>query len=282
LIPGRFGEQVVEVGLGWIDASFELGRDGSKAFDAFGGFVQRVIRSVFSLILLIPFLLRFVYCALVFPLITHGRSLPGPSASDVSHHSMRTLEIEVVIIDKDGQVKNPITGSELSARIRDADRILRERARIKVQLHGSIQRSISQQLYDIDASGSAQDLSEWLKGPLQLLGRNNPRHLTVYAVGTINGRHDGLHEPLYGSVFVLRGNGPTVMAHELGHALLSIGNMGHRADTTNLMYPNTDRERAVSWPKGSPTLTEDQWCAMRQSRWLKWSWDCDKCVAVGR
>jgi hypothetical protein len=282
ILPGGFGEALANAGLAVIDGAFVAGRAVSDFVDAFGGVLQRIITSLFGLVVLVLFLLRLLYCAVVVPAISHGRSLPGLPASDLSSHSMRTLEVEVIIIDKDNALRNPINEADLIQRVNDADRILRERARIAVKLHGPISRSVSRSLYHLDAAGAAGTLSEWLKGPLQLLGRDNPRHLTVYAVGTISGA-EGLHEPLYGSVFVVRDNPHTTLAHEIGHALLSIDRMGHRADSTNLMHtPAADRQDAVSWPRGTPTLTEDQWCSMRQSRWLNWSWECDRCVAVGR
>jgi hypothetical protein len=283
ILPGRIGEALVNAGLAVIDGAHTAGRAVSSFFDEFGGVLQRIVTSLFGLILAVLFALRLLYCAVLVPAISHGRTLPGLPAGDLAGHSMRTLEVEVIIIDKDNEVRNPISEAELIQRVNDADRILSERAKIRVKLRGPVSRTVSRSLYDIDAASTAGSLSEWLKGLLQLLGRDNPRHLTVYAVGTISGEPVGLHQPLYGSVFVVRDMPHTTLAHELGHALLSIDRMGHRADSTNLMHPYVNRrELGVSWPRGTPTLTEDQWCSMRQSRWLNWSWECDRCVAVGR
>ena len=64
----------------------------------------------------------------------------------------------------------------------------------------------------------------------------------------------------------------------MGHALLSIANTGHVKDKDNLMFtPAIDRQTAANWPTDVPKLKRDQWWAMRKSRWLDWSWSCEKC-----
>src|SRR5687767_1980678 len=163
IIPGSVGEGLVAAGLAVIDIVFIASRDVSDFFDAFGGVLQRIITSLFGVVVLVLFVLRVLYCAVVVPAIANGRSVPGFPAGDLSSHSMRTLEVEVIIIDKDNDVRNPISEAELIQRVNEANRILRERAKIEVTLHGPISRSVSRSLYDIDASSAAGSLSEWLK-----------------------------------------------------------------------------------------------------------------------
>jgi len=121
---------------------------------------------------------------------------------------------------------------------------------------------------------------ESLKGLGLLLGRENPMRLTVHAVGGIEGA-EAVHQPFYGSVFMVKGNPETTLAHELGHALLSVDQMGHSPRPANLMHvPWDERERSAPWPKEPPELTVNQWCTMRNSRWLNWLENilrCEKC-----
>jgi hypothetical protein len=185
--------------------------------------------------------------------------------------------LEVVIIDKDETTKNPIDLAEIDDRIAKADRILQAAAKIEVKRTGKIRRDRSASLYLLDSSSLAGKLSEWLKAIVLLIGRDSVRRLTVYVVGNIQGAH-GLHQPLYGSVFMTAGSPDTTLAHELGHALLSVTNAGHAKERGNLMFvPWDERERDAKWPRGALTLRMDQWCAMRQSRWLDWSWSCERC-----
>lgn len=84
-------------------------------------------------------------------------------------------------------------------------------------------------MYEISASSFGSKVGEFLKGIVLLLGRDDARHLTAYVVGTIEGA-EGLHLPLYGSVFLGPGTPDTTLAHELGHALRSVGNTYHLHD----------------------------------------------------
>jgi hypothetical protein len=211
------------------------------------------------------------------PFPDHSMPSDDESQKPLEERPLKTLRLEVVIIDKDKDTLNPISNSELDDRIAKADRVLRESARIEVKRKGKIRRDISSSLYLLDASSFAAKVSEWLKAIVLLIGRDSVRHLTVYAVGNIQGA-DGLHQPLYGSVFITQGSPDTTLAHELGHALLSVANAGHVDDKGNLMFtPAVTREMDANWPKDAPTLKRGQWCAMRRSRWLDWSWSCEKC-----
>lgn len=191
---------------------------------------------------------------------------------DLEKLPMRTLKIEVLIVDYDDKTQNPCTNTELDERIQYADRILRARARIAVERAGSIRRMNSKSLYRIDASSGSALVSEYLKGFLLLLGRNSWRYLTVYVVGGISGA-EGLHLPLYGSVFIEPKTPDTTLCHEIGHALLGIGNAYHSSTLDHLMHtPPDKRESASAWPKGLPKLSRNERCTMRRSRWLDWSW----------
>jgi len=216
----------------------------------------------------------------------HGHPDKMPAAVDdieegelmpLALRALRRLEVEVVIIDRDRAARNEIALDEFDARIADADRILQENARIEVVRRGKIRRNVSPALFELNASSFQAKIGEWLKAVGLLLGRDSVRHLTIYVVGRIEGA-EALHQPFYGSIFVVAGNPHTSLAHELGHALLSVGNMGHSDVVGNLMYvPWTKREAEVHWPVGTPALTQEQWCAMRRSRWLNWSWSCERC-----
>ena len=269
LIPGRIGEWLRRAGYWTFEGLLIAGRFTSELFDAVGGFAQRVIRTLIALGLFVLVALRVILCGVLIPPTSDDPQGVARPEGEVCTHSIRVLELEVVIIDKDLATQNPIRPAELDERIRDADRILRERAKIRVRRRGEIVRKISPRLYEVEGS-----FEDWLKGADQLLGRDNPRHLTVYAVGEI-ADHAGLHQPFFGSVFVQAGNPPTTLAHEIGHALLGVGRMGHSPDSTNLMFEDNTPERVVGWPDATPKLTELQWCSMRQSRWLNWSWKCD-------
>lgn len=191
---------------------------------------------------------------------------------DLDKLPLHDLEIEVLIVDYDEKTRNPAIEADIESRIGHADRILRERARISVKRTGAIRRMESKALYKIDASGAGAKVSEYLKGLGLLLGRNSWRHLTVYVVYSIEGA-EGLHLPLYGSVFVESATPETSLCHELGHALLSVGNTYHAEELKRLMNtPPDERETACGWPKGLPTLSRNERCTMRRSRWIEWSW----------
>ncbi|MCE5252484.1 hypothetical protein LLG96_19965 [bacterium] len=192
--------------------------------------------------------------------------------SDVEKLPMHDLKLEVIIVDYDDETRNPCTNDEIDDRIKHADRILRARARIAVQRSSAIRRMNSKALYRIDASGIGGKISEYLKGFVLLLGRNSWRNLTVYVVGNISNA-EGLHLPLYGSVFIGHGTYDTTLCHEIGHALLSVFNTYHSNTADHLMYtPPDERELACGWPKGLPKLSRNERCTMRRSRWLDWSW----------
>lgn len=194
----------------------------------------------------------------------------GPD--DLDKMPLHALQVEVVIVDKDETTLNPTTAADIDARIEHADRILRERAKISVKRNGDAHRMVSSALYEIDASTFLAKAGEFLKGLALLLGRNDARHLTVYAVGSISGA-EGLHLPLYGSVFLGPGTPDTTLAHELGHALLSVGNTYHSSVAGHLMYtPPDKRETDANWPKETPGMSRNEMCTMRRSRWLDWSW----------
>jgi len=229
--------------------------------------------------------LVYVVCRIISAIITLGLTLLNLAGwpvkylwciiwgrSDLEKLPMRTLQLEVIIIDKNENTKNPITEKEINERIADADRILREEARIKVKRRGKIKRSVSASLYELDASSLGSKIAEWLKGIFLLWGRDSVRYLTVYAVGEIKGAL-ALHLPMYGSVFILAGNPDTSLCHEIGHCLLTVFNAYHSKKTGHLMYvPWTDRERDSGWPKSVPKLSRNERCSMRRSRWLDWSW----------
>lgn len=185
---------------------------------------------------------------------------------------MRTLQVEVIIVDKDDNTKNPITNEELDNRIADADRILRKEARITVKRRGNITHTISSSLYELDVSSPGDTFSEWIKGFVLLSGRDSPRYLTIYAIGHIKGA-EALHQPLYGSVFTVAGNPDTSLCHEIGHALLGVLNSYHSPNKGYLMYvPWDKRQKYCGWPKGVPKLSKNERCTMRRSRWVDWSW----------
>jgi len=185
---------------------------------------------------------------------------------------MHTLQLEVLIVDPDEVKRNPVTVEEIEQRMAHADRILRDQARIHVKRSGPIGRMVSSSLYRLDASTFGALTSEYLKGLGTLLGRNDARHLTVYVVGSIQ-EGDGLHLPGYGSVFIRPGSPDTSLCHEIGHALLSLGNAYHNSRKDHLMYtPAWERESASGWPQGIPKLSRNERCTMRRSRWLDWSW----------
>jgi hypothetical protein len=184
---------------------------------------------------------------------------------------MRKLKLEVVIVDYDETTLNPCTEFEINERIGYADRILRSRARISVARDGSIKRMYSKALYRIEAKGLGV-AGEYLKGIFLLMGRNSWRHLTVYVIGEVQ-EAGGLHLPLYGCVFMEPGSADTILAHEIGHALLRLGYTYHVDEKDYLMHtPPDERETACGWPKGLPKLTRNERCTMRRSRWLDWSW----------
>jgi len=185
---------------------------------------------------------------------------------------MRPLQVEVVIVDQSRDEANPATEDDIDARLAHADRILRSAARISVKRHGDTRRMVSPALWEIDSSSFVSNVGEFLKGIGLLLGRNDARHLTVYAVGIIKGA-EGVHLPFYGSVFLGPNTPDTTLAHELGHALLSFGNAYHSSISGALMFtPPDQRETAANWPTDLPTLSHNEKCTMRRSRWLDWSW----------
>lgn len=187
---------------------------------------------------------------------------------------LRTLKVQVIIVDYDENTKNPCTEQELDDRLRDADRILRERSRIAVERSGPIRRMRSRALYRIDASGRGALFGEYLRGLYLLTGRGSWRHLTVYAAGSISGA-EGVHLPLHGSVFIRAGANETVLCHEIGHALLGVFNARDITDPRkkdHLMYFDTATERSCGWPSGVPKLSRNARSDMRRSRWLGWSW----------
>jgi len=233
--------------------------------------VCRVVSSLITLLLLVAWIAWRIFCAID----TQDATLE--QQSNLNLRETTTLQVEVVIVDKSEVTKNPITEAEIDARIRDADRILQERARIEVTRRGEIRRTISERLYSIDASSFASGVGEWFRDVPLLIGRDNPRYLTVYAVGEFIGPVDGVHQPVFGSVFIRPGTADTTLAHELGHALLALNKMGHSEDKRNLMFATGELEAAVSWPRNTPTLEVEQWCSMRQSRWLNWVWRCETC-----
>lgn len=193
-------------------------------------------------------------------------------SGDLDKLPLHTLRVEVLIVDYDDDTKNSITGDELDERLKHADRILRQRAKIAVERDGAIRRMQSKALFRIDASSFGAKVSEYLKGLGLLLGRNSWRRLTVYAVGSVQGA-EGLHLPLYGSVFIEPGTPDTTLCHELGHALLGVGNTYHSGTLDHLMHtPPDEREQAANWPKDTPKLSRNERCTMRRSRWLDWSW----------
>lgn len=219
--------------------------------------VCRIISIFFTLILTILNILswpvQYLYC-IIFKL----EILP-----------IRALRIEVVIIDSEKE-KNDISESEIKESIRHSDRILREEARIKVELLGEIKQKTSNSLYRIDARSPG--IKEWLKGLVLLLGRNSARNITVYAVKSIEGS-EATHLLLYGSVFIKKGNPDTTLCHELGHCLLSIFNTYHNKNKGYLMYiPAIDRQSDCNWPTDVPRLSKNERCTMRRSRWLDYSW----------
>lgn len=192
---------------------------------------------------------------------------------DIGKLPLRNLQVEVIIVDKDKQTLNRVDPNEIDDRIAHADRILQEEARISVKKRGKTKRMVSSSLYHIDASGIGAKISEYLKGIFLLLGRNSARHLTVYCVGNIEGV-EGLHLPLYGSVFIEPGTADTTLAHELGHATLALWNTYELDRKGYLMNPSpNEREGApANWPAGVPKLTRNERCTMRRSRWLDYSW----------
>ena len=225
--------------------------------------ICRIISALLTLVLtllnLLGWPIKYLWC-----------SLWGDG--DLDKLPLHALAVEVLIVDFDKKTRNPVNEADLDARIKHADRILRERIRISVKRNGAIRRMESEALYRIDASGAGGKTSEFLKALGLLLGRNSWRNLTVYVVGSIEGS-EGLHLPLYGSVFIESDTPETTLCHELGHALLSVGNTYHDERKDRLMNtPADEREDACGWPKECPTVSRNERCTMRRSRWLEWSW----------
>jgi len=192
--------------------------------------------------------------------------------SELDKLPLRTLELEVIIVDYDKATQNPCTNTEVDERIQFANRILRARARIAVKRYGPISRTKSKSLYYIDGSSLGAKILEYLKGFVLLLGRDSPTKLTVYVVGEIKGLQ-GLHLPLYGSVFIEPGTNDITLCHELGHALLGLANTYHSSKKDYLMYPDPAQvESSSGWPKDLPKLTRNERCTMRRSRWISYSW----------
>ena len=193
-------------------------------------------------------------------------------SGDLDKLPTRQLQVEVVIIDKDDATPNPITEEEIDARISDADRILRHEARISVSRRYAMRRTTSAALYELDQSSFGAKALEWLKAIALLAGRDSPRYLTVYAIGAIKGA-EAMHQPLFGSVFILEGDPETSLCHEIGHSLLSVLNAYHSKQRGHLMYvPWHEREADSNWPRDVPKLSRSERCTMRRSRWLDWSW----------
>lgn len=191
---------------------------------------------------------------------------------DLEKLPMRDLKLEVIIVDESEKNQNPCTNEEVDDRIQHANRILRETARIAVQRESAISRIQSGHLFRIESSGVRGKVTEYMKGVFFLLGRSDWRHLTVYVVGSVSGA-GGLHLPVYGSVFIEPGGADTTLCHEIGHALLGLGNTYHSAKAGHLMAtPPSKREGACDWPRGVPILSRNERCTMRRSRWLDWSW----------
>jgi hypothetical protein len=236
--------------------------------------VCRILSSVISLVLIGLYLAWLAWCAYE----GRDRQMTVEEArelSDIRLRPMRTLEIEVVIIDKSESIRNPITPNELDARIADANRIYKERAHIEVKRVGEIRRDVSASLYELEGTDFPSKSGEWFKLVGLVLGRDNPVRATVYAVGRVGeGDTQGRHHAPFGSVFTVAGASETSLAHELGHLL---GHSGHSTEKGNLMEATAAREDEVSWPKTTPHLTVEQWCSMRKSRWLKWTAKCERC-----
>lgn len=180
------------------------------------------------------------------------------------------LQAEVVIIDSSKE-QNPVQQAEIDHWFQSADRILNERAKIRVVQRGNTRHTVSDSLYRI----SDDRVGEWIKALINLPGRDHPRYLTVYVVRNIEGTW-GLHQPFFGSVFVQPGAPGTSLCHEFGHSMLIFNNFwkgGHSSRPDRLMYtPAEDREIAANWDVSTPTLSRLEKCAMRSSRWLDWSW----------
>lgn len=189
---------------------------------------------------------------------------------DLKKLPLRKLEVEVVVIDYDEKTKNPVNAADIDTRISYADRILREEARISVSRKGKFKRRYSKSLYRIDGSNFSAKVSEYLKGVWDLIGRNSARYLTVFIVAKIEGL-DGLHLPLYGSVFIGAISEDTTLCHELGHALLSVVNTYDLNEKGYLMHADPVI-REYNWPANVPKITKGERCTMRRSRWLEWSW----------
>ncbi len=137
---------------------------------------------------------------------------------------------------------------------------------------GEMRRTTSAALYELDASSAGAKVWEWVKAIPLLVGRDSPRYLTVYAIGAIKGA-EALHQPLFGSVFILKGGPETSLCHEIGHALLTVANAYHSNRRGHLMYVPWDKRQADSnWPRDVPKLSRNERCTMRRSRWLDWSW----------
>jgi len=194
--------------------------------------------------------------------------------SDMDKLPMKELQIEVVIVHKDEETRNPITERTIDQYIYYADMILHQEARITVKRRGKIRETVSSSLWRLDASSVGAKIREWVKAIFLLIGRDNPRYLTVYAIGGIQNA-EALHQPLFGSVFIVDGNPDTTLAHELGHALLAFWNAWHSKKKGHLMYvPWTEREDDSGWTAqtGVPKLSRNERCTMRRSRWLEHSW----------
>lgn len=194
---------------------------------------------------------------------------------DIDKLPLHELFVEVLIVDYDDNNQNPVVVAKIDQWIEHADRILRARANISVKRSSAIRRMQSKALFRIDSSDAGGKVSEYLKGIGTLMGRNSWRNLTVYIVSTIEGS-EGLHLPLYGSVFIEPENADTTLCHELGHALLSLGNARHDDREDRLLHTPAGgpggREPACGWPKSLPTLSRNERCTMRRSRWLEYSW----------
>jgi hypothetical protein len=134
---------------------------------------------------------------------------------------------------------------------------------------GEIRDQTSATLWNLDASGAAGAFSEYGKAIGLLPGRDNPRNLTVYVVNSISGPVSGLHQPLFGSVFVDRDALEYDLAHEMGHAMLALWNAYHHGNPDYLMYFAAQHPGIREIPK----LSRNERCTMRRSKWLDRSWN---------
>lgn len=225
--------------------------------------VKVVFTLIYSLIQIIVWLYRWIKCVL-------------KGEKGFEDLPFLTLPVEVVIIHRNCEERNPIVEdlnyeNLINRWILNADKIFRDRVKIIVTRHGKTKHMCSNEFFIMDSSNWFKKSWKYVKNLALIAGENSPRYLTIYIVKGFKGGKLGLHNPLFGSVFVAYNATETSLAHELGHALLWV-NAGHTDVNGYLMAtPESKRLSGINWPIESPKITSGERCTMRRSRWLNWT-----------